>query len=127
MTGVPFHKKVVSADQECHEMRGSTGVTRLGHGPQGWECRPEQRQRPREKGVLTERTQRDGDSEALAKTIRAAVPRRRTARRERGERAHRNKKKGRGEHTDIQHSMLSSTRRATLSTSGGPITDVRVV
>jgi|HubBroStandDraft_1064217.scaffolds.fasta_scaffold937333_2 hypothetical protein len=35
------NKNVVSADQEFHEMRGNTGVAKL--GPQEWECRPEQR------------------------------------------------------------------------------------
>jgi hypothetical protein len=36
-------------------------------------------------------------------------------------------KKKRGEHTDIRHTMLSSTRRrATLNTGGGPTTNVRV-
>jgi hypothetical protein len=37
------------------------------------------------------------------------------------------KKKERGEHIDVRHTMLSFTRRrATLNTSGGPITSVRV-
>ena len=30
LTSVPRHKKVVSADQECNEMCGSTDVAKLG-------------------------------------------------------------------------------------------------
>jgi hypothetical protein len=38
---IPSHTKVVSPDQEYHQMQGSTGIAKL--VPRGWECRPEQR------------------------------------------------------------------------------------
>jgi hypothetical protein len=80
----------------------------------------------REVGADREKGHIEGDSEAAVRTIRTAVPRCRTARRE-GERMHRSIKKETGEHTDIRHTMLSSTRRrATLNTSGGPTTNVQV-
>ena len=75
--------------------------------------------------MSTERAHREGESEAVTRTIRAAVPRRRTAKREERARAQEPKKKRR-EQTDIRDTMLSSTRRATLNSNGSPTTDVRV-
>jgi hypothetical protein len=76
--------------------------------------------------VLTERAHREGESEAVTRTIRTAVPRRRRAKREEERARAQEPKKKRREQTDIRDTMLSSTRRATLNSNGSPTTDVRV-
>ena len=73
---------------------------------------------------LTERTQRATAtvSKAAARTILTTLPRRRMPRREE------KRVSAQKLYTNIRHAMLSSTRRATLDTSGGPTTtNVRVV